>query len=81
MIALRGIVHGKTIELIDPPEIAEGAEVQVFVRLRGEDLEERIKIIQRSADKVAGWWTEEDDRILEEIARDRKRSSHRRLPE
>jgi hypothetical protein len=81
MIALRGIVHGKTIELIDPPEIAEGAEVQVFVRVPAEDLGKRIKIIQRYADTVADWWTDEDDRILDEIAQDRKRWSHRKLPE
>ncbi len=69
--AAHGKVHGKTIELIEDLGLSEGQDVEVQVtvvtapRHPGEGL-------QRCAGALAKEWTEEDDRILEEIHKDRK---------
>ncbi len=72
---LHGIVNGKTIELSDDPGVPAGQEVEVIVKpvpakqaVWGEGL-------RRCAGALADEWTEEDDRILEEIYRERHRDS------
>jgi hypothetical protein len=80
MISFRGIIHGKTIELMDAPDLADGQEVDVVVRPA------TVRVVPAEAerqdeDKVAEWWTPEDDKILEEIARYRRSSGLRELPE
>ena len=78
--AIKGIVHGKTIELDDDPGVAEGQEVQITIRAVsakttwGEGL-------RRCAGALANEWTEEDDRILEEIHKDRKRDTRKNMAE
>jgi hypothetical protein len=68
----RGRIRGRTIELDQDLDFAEGQVVEVQVKLSspsnawGEGL-------RRCAGALANEWTEEDDRILEEIYRDRKR--------
>ena len=68
---LHGKVHGKTIELDEDPGVADGQEVQVVLktvpsrRPWGEGL-------RRCAGALADEWTEEDDRILAQIHRDRR---------
>jgi hypothetical protein len=68
---LHGVVHGKTIELSESPGMADGQEVEVVVKFSmpsrpwGEG-------IRSSAGALAGQWTEEDDRILEQIHQSRK---------
>jgi hypothetical protein len=77
---LRGIVHGNTIELLDNPCLEDGKEVQFVLRVSkpprpwGEGL-------RNAAGALAKEWTEEDDRILDEIYQERKRPSHREIPE
>lgn len=77
---IHGKVHGKTIELDEDLGVAEGQEVEVQVKIIpaakqwGEGL-------RRCAGALANEWTEEDDRILEEIYQDRKRDSRREIPE
>ena len=77
---LHGIVHGKMIELTEDLGLAEGEEVEVSVqtvptkRIWGEGL-------RRCAGALANEWTEEDDRILQEIYLDRKRDTRREIPE
>jgi hypothetical protein len=77
---IHGKVHGKTIELDEDLGLAEGQEVEVQVqavpatRTWGEGL-------RRSAGALANDWTEEDDRIWEEIYQDRKRDRRREIPE
>jgi hypothetical protein len=67
---IQGVIHGKTIELSADPGIGDGQVVEVVVRVveRPEAWGEGIR---RSAGAMAGHWTEEDDRILEELHRDR----------
>jgi predicted DNA-binding antitoxin AbrB/MazE fold protein len=77
---IHGRIRGKTIELDEDVDIADGEEVEVIVKIAkprrpwGEG-------IKRSAGALANSWTEEDDRILDEIQEDRKRPTHREIPE
>ena len=78
--SIHGVVHGKTIELKEEIGLVDGQEIEITVRAvrpKGKWGEG----ILRSAGAMAPYWTEEDDRILDEIYRDRKRSSHREIPE
>jgi hypothetical protein len=76
---IQGVIRGNTIELNENPGLAEGQTVQVVVqpvepsRPWGEG-------IRKSAGGLADQWTEEDEKILEEIYQDRKRDSHREIP-
>jgi hypothetical protein len=77
---VRGIVHGNTIELTENPGIIDGQEVRVILSIAkksrpwGEGL-------RNSAGALADSWTDQDDKILEEIYQERKRISHREIPE
>jgi hypothetical protein len=78
--SIPGIIHGNTIELSQNPGLAEGQSVDVVIhtstltRTRGEG-------ILKSAGALANEWTEEDDRILEEIYQERKLNSNCEIPE
>jgi hypothetical protein len=85
---LQGKVHGKTIELDEDLGVVDGQEVEVQVkiirpkkRLPGPPPGWQAGRPSATAGLLADGWTEEDDRILEEIYRDRKRETERRLPE
>jgi len=85
---LYGKVHGKTIELDEDLGLAEGQEVEVQVRMIGPKKRLpgpppgwRPGGTETAAGMMAEHWTEEDDRILEAIERDRHRPSTRELPE
>ncbi|MHB1560951.1 MAG: hypothetical protein ACYC61_26145, partial [Isosphaeraceae bacterium] len=75
-----GVIHGRTIELAEDPGITEGQEVEITIRLIpparrwGDGL-------RRCAGALAGEWTADDDRILEEIHREREQDTRRDLPE
>jgi hypothetical protein len=75
---LHGTVHGRTIELAEDIGVAEGQEVEIEIRIVGAK--------KRAPGPPPGWqpgrhsatagllaesWTIEDDRILDEIYRDR----------
>jgi len=77
---IRGVIHGKTIELKEDIGLIDGQEIEMTVQVvpPGDKWGEGIL---RSAGAMAAWWTEEDDRILEEIHKDRKRPSGREIPE
>jgi len=76
--AVHGVIHGKVIQLTEELGLAEGQEVQVFVRAIppsaswGEGL-------RRCAGALAHEWTEADDRILEDLRQERKRDSRREI--
>jgi hypothetical protein len=81
---LRGIVHGRTIELEGDPGIEDGRMVEVIVRskaLPGPPPGWRPGGTETAAGMMAEFWTEEDDRILEEIQRERHQPSTREIPE
>jgi len=84
----RGVVHGKTIELAEDLGLAEGLEVEIRVEvvsrrkpLPGPPPGWRPEGSPSAAGMLAGSWTEEDDRILDEIEQDRRHSSTREVPE
>ena len=68
-------MHGNTIELLTDAGLAEGARVEI-----------RVKILPNPTEPGPGTeddeksllddWSEEDDRILAEIARERRRGYH-----
>lgn len=77
---IHGKVHGRTIELDEDPGIADGQSVDVILQT-AKSQQPRGEGIRRSAGALADSWTEEDDRILGEIQQERKRASHREIPE
>jgi hypothetical protein len=77
---IHGKIHGKTIELDEDVGFADGEEVDVIVK-PAKSKRPWGEGIKRSAGALADSWTEEDDRILEEIQEDRKRATHREIPE
>ena len=70
---LYGVVHGKTIELSDDPGVPAGQQVEVVVKLLPATPPIWGEGLRRCAGAMADQWTEEDDRILEEIYLERKR--------
>jgi hypothetical protein len=77
---LHGKVHGKTIELDQDLGIAEGQEVEITVHLVPAPDKWGAGIL-RSAGAMAPYWTDEDDRILEQIQTHRGEPSRRGAPE
>jgi hypothetical protein len=75
-----GVVRGKTIELMENPGVAEGQAVAITIRPVGSPRPWGDGLL-RCAGALASDWTDEDDRILEEIHADRKRDSRREVPE
>ena len=79
--SIHGVVRGnKTIELTEEIGIADGQEVELQVKITSpaKNLGEGLL---RCAGALANEWSEEDDRILEEIYQDRKRDNRREIPE
>jgi hypothetical protein len=76
---IHGKVHGKLIELDHELDVAEGQDVEVTVRVLPPKTEWGNGI-RRSAGAMAPYWTEQDDQILEQLARERKRPSRRETP-
>lgn len=81
---VHGVVHGKTIELTEELGVADGEEVEVEVRTKSEEVRRKKKLpgpppgwrpgsTTTVAGALADLCTEEEDRLLEEIQRDRKR--------
>lgn len=70
-LMLHGIVHGKIIELSEEPDLADGEEVEVSVRVVAR---ERVwgEGLRRCAGALAEEWTDDDDRILEDLHRERR---------
>jgi hypothetical protein len=79
---VHGTVHGRTIELDEDLGVVEGQAVEVHVtlvaprkKLPGPPPGWRPDGNGTAAGMMANAWTEEDDRILEGIYRERKQSS------
>ena len=62
----QGIIHGKTIELVDDLGVAEGQRVEVQVKIISTERQWGDGL-RRCVSALANEWTEEDDRILGEI--------------
>jgi hypothetical protein len=77
---MHGVVHGNVIELKEHPGVAEGQEVEVVLRVP-----KAARVwgdgIRNSAGAMAEFWTDEDDKILEELYQERHKDHSRRIPE
>jgi hypothetical protein len=81
---LRGVVHGRTIELETDTGLEDGRKVEVTLRakeLPGPPPGWQPGSRETAAGMMASCWTEEDDRILEEIRQERKKDTRREVPE
>ena len=81
---LRGVIHGKTIELESEPGLEDGRKVEVTLRakeLPGPPPGWQPGSRETAAGMMASRWTEEDDRILEEIHQERQKNTHREVAE
>jgi hypothetical protein len=82
-ILLRGVVRGPS-DWIGTPGLGENRVVDVGLRtkqLPGPPLGWKPGSTETAAGMLADTWTPEDDRILEEIYEDRKRSSFGEIAE
>lgn len=71
---LRGTIHGKTIQLEQDPGVEEGRQVEVMLRVKqlpGPPPGWKPEGTETAAGMLAESWTEQDDRILEQIYHDR----------
>jgi hypothetical protein len=68
---LSGVVHGNAIVLDGPPLLPEGQRVEVIVREWSEK-SPRTGTSPEEDESTPEWWTDEDDRILQEIYHARK---------
>lgn len=80
MKMVHGVVHGKTLELQEDLGVSEGQEVEIYVRTvpPGKKWGEGLR---RCAGALAHEWTDDDDRILEEINQERKSDQRRESDE
>jgi hypothetical protein len=81
---LRGVIHGKTIQLDENTGLDDGRQVEVILRVRGlpgPPAGWQPGSTETAAGMMADGWTEEEDRIQEEIQQDRRKDSRRELPE
>ena len=76
---LHGVVNGKTIELAEDLGVPAGQEVELVVTLVPDKQKVWGEGLRRCAGALANEWTDEDDRILEEIYQERHRD-HRSEP-
>ena len=81
---LRGVIHGRTIELDDDAGLEDGRHVEIVVRakqLPGPPPGWKRGGVETAAGMMADCWTEEDDRILDEIHAERKKDTRPEIPE
>ena len=77
MKTIHGVIRGRTIELAEGVGLPDGQEVSVQVTPLPSWSEPGRAGFIRCAGILAGKWTDEDDRILDEIHQDRKRDNRR----
>lgn len=78
---VQGIVHGKTIELAEDLGVSDGQAVEITVRTVLPRQSTPCTNTQTAAGALTKEWSEEDDRILEELHRERKGARWRTIPE
>jgi hypothetical protein len=69
---MHGVAHGNTIELTEDLGIPDGQAVEVVVHAVTSPKSDWGEGLRRCAGALADEWTEEDDRILEQIHQDRQ---------
>jgi hypothetical protein len=74
--SLTGTVHGNSIVFDVASGLPEGQRVEVLIRSVTSTSD-----CSNQDDGKPSWWTDEDDRILEEIYQSRKYSTRREIEE
>ena len=74
-----GKVHGRTVEIDEDLGVPDGQGVELQVKVI--PLPNWGEGLRRCAGALANEWTSEDDRILEEIHRERKQETRREISE
>lgn len=77
---LQGVIHGRTIELLDDLGMPEGETVEIVV-CSTSTLSKNGEGFLRAAGALADSWSAEDDAILAHLEQDRCRSISRELPQ
>jgi hypothetical protein len=83
-VVLRGTVRGRTVELDRDPGIEENSIVEVILRtkqLPGPPPGWKPENQETAAGMLSDTWTPDDDRILDEIYEERRRSAFRETPQ
>ena len=75
---IRGVIHGRTIELLTDVDIADGQEVEMTIRPVAEP-DARIAAILRTAGSMAD--NPEFDRAMDEVQRFRREAQFRESTE
>jgi hypothetical protein len=81
---LHGVIHGRTIKFEQETGLEDGRKVEVILRakeLPGPPPGWRPGSTRTAAGMMAAQWTEEDDRILDDIYQDRKKDARREIPD
>ena len=73
-----GVIHGTTIELKENPGFADGEEVEVVIKTLPTETTWGDGL-RRCAGEFAADWTEDDDRILEQIHEERRRDARKEI--
>ncbi len=68
---LRGVIHGRTVELTEDLGVPDGEKVEITIKTVASP-KPWGGGLRRCAGAFAADWTEEDDRIMEEIYQARK---------
>lgn len=76
---LHGTIRGRSIEIMEDLGLLDGQAVEVKVTVTKPSLVGNG--LQRCAGALADDWSNDDDRILDEIYRERKSASQREIPE
>jgi hypothetical protein len=77
-IVLRGVIHGKTIELLSDPGLADGQEIEMTIRPLAEP-DTRIAAILRTAGSMADH--PEFKAVMDMVQRDRDSDRYREQAE
>jgi len=72
---VHGIVHEKTFEIEEDLGLSAGDKVSIVIEGHQSSQDKRGEGLRRCAGALADNWTEEDDKILDEIYRSRHADS------
>lgn len=72
---VHGIVHGKTIEIEEELGLPDGDKVSIVIENSQSSLDKWGEGLKRCAGALVDEWTEEDDKILDDIYRSRRSDS------
>lgn len=75
-MTIKGVIHGRIVELAEDPKFPDGGEVEVIVHPV-----QAPRLKRKAGCRSAGVWADfpEMDEIMAEVQRERKRAIHREV--